>query len=390
MTSSHFTADHLAHARALLQRFPLVDGHNDLAYVVWKNKAAKGDIAAFDLERVHEGYDTDIPRLLQGLVGAQVFAAFLPTSTPNPLAARFDVIDVVLQLEQRYPHVFQPVRRAADIVTAHAAGKIGSIIGVESLVGIEGSMAQLRALHALGVRIVTLCHNESLPIIDSATDHPIHQGLSELGRHTIAEMNRLGLIVDLAHASSQAQRDAIAASQAPVVISHANAAALCDHPRNVVDDVLDQIKTKAGVVMATFVPAFLSQPSYDWLKPLYDGMGKVKAGADRGDLIGAHERSHGSWPKSTRAQVADHIEYMAGRMGVDHVGIGSDYYGGPVPVGLEDVSKMPELIADLVARGWSDDALAKLCGGNFLRVFTAVEATAAVAPPDAVAPPHLG
>lgn len=365
----------LARARDLLTRTPLVDGHNDFAFVVWSDREARGDVAVFGPERHLPRYDTDIPRLREGGVGAQVFAAFLPTSVNDPFRSRLEVIDVVLQLEQRYPETFLPARRAEDVIRAAAGNRIASIIAIESTVGMGEDLWQLRLWHALGVRLITLCHNETLDCLDSATDAPRHHGLGPTGRPIIAAMNRLGLIVDLAHASEAAQLAAIEASEAPVVISHANARTLCPHPRNATDAVLDALAARDGLIMATFVPAFLSRASYEWLLPLYDGHGKLRGG-EAARALREREAAAGPWPKSSLFDVADHIEYIANRIGIDHVGIGSDFYGGPVPVGLEDVSCFPSLLAELIRRGWGDDALVKLAGGNFLRVWRAVEVVA--------------
>jgi membrane dipeptidase len=361
----------LDRAHALLARFPLVDAHNDLPYVI--RRRTGGDVPAFGLERRQQRGDTDIPRLREGRVAAQFFAAFVPTDMANPGTVTLEQIDIAREIAAAHPEAFLPGRRAADVARARRLGRIASFITVESCVGLEGSLAPLRIWHAAGVRLVTLCHNETLDWIDSATDPARHGGMTDFGRAVVAELNRLGIIVDLAHTSHAAQHAILDVAEAPVVFSHGNAFALCDHPRNIKDDILDRLRASGGLAMATFVPTFINQQSYDWVRPLQNGHGKAPPTQDVDAAIAESSRRRGPWPRATLAQLCDHIEYMAARIGHRHLGIGSDFYGGPVPDGLEDVSRFPHLFAELIRRGWGDDALAGLAGGNFLRVFRAVE-----------------
>jgi membrane dipeptidase len=230
----------LAKANELLARFGLFDGHNDLPFVI--RRQTDGDVSAYGLDRVHQESDTDIPRLREGRVAAQVFAAFVPTSVPDPARFTLEQIAIALDIETVHGDVFVPARKAADIARARRAGKIASVISVESGVGLGNSLSPLRVWHAAGVRILTLCHNETLDWVDSATDAPRHDGITDFGRAVIAECNRLGVMIDLAHASPKAQHAALDAAKAPLLWSHSNAFALCDHPRNVPDDVLDRVK----------------------------------------------------------------------------------------------------------------------------------------------------
>ena len=365
--------DSLAHALHLLEKLPLVDGHNDLPWVIRADRAARGDVRAYDLTRVHQETDTDIPRLREGRVSAQFFAAYLPTNIANPGRVTLEQIDVVLQMEAAHPDVFLPARRASDIARAKRLGKIACFITVEGGVGLENSLAPLRVWNAAGVRLMTLCHNETLDWVDSATDEKRHGGLTGFGRAVVSELNRLGMIVDSAHVSHAAMRQVLDVSAAPVVMSHSNATTLCNHPRNVPDDVLKRLKGNGGLIMATFVPAFISQRNRDWWKPLQDSFGKAVAGLDVHNEVPVHERQRGERPRATLEQCCDHIDYLAQTAGIDHVGIGSDFYGGPSPLGLENVSRFPHLLAELVARGWSDASIAKIASGNFTRMFKAVE-----------------
>lgn len=361
---------HLNAANALLDRVSLIDGHNDLPYVVWTS-AANGDARLWDAARIHPESDTDIPRLVAGKVGTQVFTAFIPTLVPDPLRARLEVIDVMLQLEQLHPETFLPVLAPDDIGAAKKAGRIGLFKAVEGLVGVD-RVGHLRLFHAMGIRLVTLCHNETLPFIDSATDRPGATPLSAFGAEIIAEMERLGLVIDLAHVSAPAQHAVMDVAKGPVIISHANARALCDHPRNAPDDVIRRIADGGGVVMPTFVPAFLQQDIYDRLKPIMDGMGKMKEGLDKAAYKEAKKAAFSLFVRDGIDLICDHLDHMRNLAGADALGIGSDFYGGPNPPGLEDATRFPYLFAALIRRGWKTGDLEKLAGGNFERVWRQV------------------
>ena len=364
----------LAAAREVLRRAPLIDGHNDLAWVIRVDQGARGDVVAYDLTRVHERADTDIPRLREGMVGAQFWAAFQPTSAPHPARTALEQIDLIRRIEEAHPDVFLPARRAADYAQAKSSGKIASFIAVEGGVGLENSLSPLRIWRAAGVRLMTLCHNETLDWVDSATDAPRNGGLNAFGRAVVGELNRLGIVIDLAHTSHDAMRRALDVTEAPVAISHSNAFSLCDHPRNAPDDVLKRLKTNGGLVMATFVPGFVSQRLRDWLRWSRDAYGKAPLAADPKAQLAELETRHGEAPKANLGEVADHVVRLVETAGVDHVGIGSDYFGGASPVGLEDVSRFPHLFAELVRRGFSGRDLEKMSSGNMLRVLRRVEA----------------
>jgi membrane dipeptidase len=364
-------------ALALLDRVPLIDGHNDLPWVV-RTLGGMNDLAGFDLARLHPETDTDIPRLKAGKIGAQVLAAYLPTTIAHPATVTLEQVDLILRIEEMHPDVFHPCRKADDVAKAHKAGKIGSIVAVEGTVGLEGSLAPLRVWHKLGVRLVTLCHNETLPWVDSATDAPsgLHGGLSEFGVAMIAEMNRLGLIVDIAHVAPHAMHKVLDVAKAPLLVSHSCAATLCAHPRNTPDDVLDRLPASGSVMMATFVPEFLNPASWNVVKGYKDQWGKNRSGIARADLVTARKACISDWDKDGIAYLCDHLAYLRDRIGEDHIGLGSDFYGGPNPPGLEDVAKYPNLIAELFRRGWSETQLSKLINGNVLRVWRAVEKAA--------------
>jgi membrane dipeptidase len=363
----------LARARALLKKVPLFDGHNDLPWVIRTDREARGDVKAFDLSRVRQRGDTDIPRLREGLVGAQFWAAFQPTNAPHPARTALEQIDLIRRMEEAYPETFFPARRAGDVARAKRAGKIASFIAVEGGVGLEEALAPLRVWRAAGARLMTLCHNESLSWIDSATDAPRAGGLNAFGRAVISELNRLGIVVDCAHVSHEAMRQVLDVAEAPIALSHSNAFALCDHPRNAPDDVLKRLKDNGGLVMATFVPGFISQALRDFLAGSRDKYGKAPVGVDPKEALAAVEAKKGPAPRATLEELADHIVYLVETAGVDYVGIGSDFFGGPQPLGLESVACFPALFAELFRRGFNEEALAKIASGNFLRVLRAVE-----------------
>jgi membrane dipeptidase len=363
----------LSVAQAILSRVPLFDGHNDLPWVIRADRAARGDVLAYDLSRVHEGADTDIPRLREGMVGAQFWAAFQPTNAPHPARTTMEQIDLIRRIEEAHPDVFLPARQASDYARAKARGKIASFIAVEGGVGLENSLSPLRIWHAAGVRLMTLCHNESLDWVDSATDTPRIGGLNAFGRAVIGELNRLGIVIDLAHTSHEAMRRVLDVTEAPVALSHSNAFSLCDHPRNTPDDVLRRLKANGGIVMATFVPGFVSQRLRDWLRRSRDAYGKAPLAADPKAQFSELEAKHGAAPKATLIDVADHIVRLVETAGMSQVGIGSDYFGGASPVGLESVGRFPHLFAELVRRGFSERDLEKLSSSNVLRVLRRVE-----------------
>lgn len=353
----------------MLRKAPLIDGHNDLPWVV--RKASRGDLAAYDLTKVHPETDTDIPRLKAGMVNVQVMAAFLPSEIPNPATVTLEQIDLIRRMEAMHADVFLPIRRATDISAAKRKGKIGSLISVEGTVGCEGSLAPIRMWHQLGVRLVTLCHNGSLPWVDSSTDVSKANGISNFGHELVAELNRLGIIIDLSHASHKAALAVTRLSRAPVVLSHSNAFALCPHPRNASDELITAVAASGGIAMATFVPPFINAD-------LWRRIEKAKRAywpkADPAVIPALDDPpDFGPLPQATLAQFCEHVEYLIKLAGPDHVGIGGDFYGGPVPVGLEDASVYPALFAELIRRGHGEHILSRIAGANFLRVMRKVE-----------------
>jgi membrane dipeptidase len=369
----------LAHARALLAKTILIDGHNDLLWAIHETKSAAMDLDAFDLAGGAPG-DTDIPRLRAGGVGAQIWSVYVPGESKDGRYARLQLeqIDLARRMIAKYPKDLALCLTAADIERAHRAGRIGSLLGMEGGHALEDSLGVLRAYYALGVRSMTLTHNVTLPWADAASDEPRHDGLTAFGREVVKEMNRLGMMVDLSHVSTKVMADALDASEAPVIFSHSCAKALADHARNVPDDILRRLPRNGGVIMVTFVPLFASGASAAWWGPVWAEVLVNPTQSNLERVRAQRVKDAGPEPKATIADVADQIEHVRKIAGVDHVGIGGDYPAtAGAPAGLEDVSGYPLLFAELIRRGWSDADLAKLAGGNALRVMRRVESVAA-------------
>jgi len=366
-------------ARALLGRHPLVDGHNDLA---WELREARSqDLGVTDLTAPVGFTQTDLPRLAEGGVGAQFWSVYVPVSLAGEaaVAATLEQIDFVHRMAGRYPDRLELALTAADVERAFAAGRVASLIGAEGGHSIACSLGVLRALGRLGVRYLTLTHNANVPWADSATDVPAAGGLTVFGRQVVAEMQRLGMLVDLSHTAPATMRDAFDAAEAPVIYSHSSARALCDHPRNVPDEMLARLARNNGVCMVTFVPAFVSQPCREWHLGLDSEL--KRCGLDPWDQASRAAREEyarsNPAPRATLAQVADHVEHVREVAGIDHVGIGGDFDGTEdLPDGLADVSCYPALIAELLARGWSERDCALLAGGNVLRAMREAESAA--------------
>ena len=363
--------------RAMLSRFPLIDGHNDLPWEL--RDRFGGDTAAADLAGTH----TDIRRLVAGGVGGQFWSVFVPARMAGDAAvtAVLEQIDLVHRMVRRYPSRFQLALTAGDVDEAFAAGKIASLLGAEGGHCIAGSLGVLRSLYALGVRYLTLTHNSNVGWADSATDEPDTGGLSDFGREVVAEMQRLGMLVDLSHVAPSTMHAALDVARAPVIFSHSSARALCDNPRNVPDDVLTRLAANGGVCMVTFVAHFVSQECTDWLAGLRAEA--VRRGLDPRDLSALFsikdewEAGH-PLPPATLAQVADHVEHVRSVAGIEHVGIGGDFDGTTdLPAGLHDVSRYPALFTELRRRGWSEPDLKGLAGANILRALRAAESFAA-------------
>ncbi len=389
--------EYAARVQRVLREVPLIDGHNDLPWEI--RSRYHSDLTAVDLladtrslvppPPATVAMMTDIPRLRAGGMGGQFWSVWIPVDIKGPEAVQttMEQIDLVKRMAARYPADFAMAYTAADVERIHKAHQIACLIGIEGGHQINNSLAVLRQMYALGARYMTLTHTSNTEWADSATDAPAHHGLTPFGEQVIHEMNRLGMLVDLSHVSPETMRAALAVTAAPVIFSHSSARALVDHPRNVPDDVLRSVAQNGGVVMANFVPGYICAECAHWVadraaektrysSPPYSGLyiGQPERAAE---ALAAWEQAHPR-PVASLAQVADHIEQIRKVAGIDHVGIGSDFDGiDQTPAGLEDVSRYPALFAELMRRGWSDADIAKLAGGNVLRVMAATERVAA-------------
>jgi membrane dipeptidase len=353
---------HLETARRVLSTTPLFDGHNDLPWAIRQASRAPRDVAAYGLRGRTAGH-TDIPRLREGMVGAQFWSVYIPPRAIEEGAAKVQLeqIDIARQIFDRYPDVFQETLTSAEVMPAFRAGRIASVMGMEGGHAIENSLGALRAFYELGARYMTLTHSDNTDWADAATAIPRHNGLTEFGKEVVREMNWLGMLVDLSHTAPATMHAAIDVSRAPVIFSHSSARGVTDVPRNVPDDVLRRLPQNGGVVMITFVPAFINRDVAEW--------GRLGEAGRRGRPA----------PQATMDDVIRHIEHVRRVAGIDHVGIGADYDGiTEVPVGLEDVSTYPALFAELSRRGWSEEDLRKLAGENILRAWAEAERVSSV------------
>ncbi|MBL1090440.1 MULTISPECIES: dipeptidase [Streptomyces] len=366
-------------ARDLLSRWPVIDGHNDLPWALREQvryDLDRRDLATDQSATLH----TDLPRLRAGGVGAQFWSVYVRADYAGDTAvsATLEQIDAVRQMVARHPEALRLAHTADDIEAARAEGRIASLMGAEGGHSINNSLATLRTLHQLGVRYMTLTHNDTIDWADSATDEPRHNGLSAFGEEVVREMNRCGMLVDLSHVSADTMRDALRVSTAPVIFSHSSARAVCDHPRNVPDDVLAQLPANGGIAMATFVPKFVLPEAVEWTRRADEnmrahGLHHLDTTEEGMAVHRAFEAAHPR-PRATAATVADHLDHMREVAGVDHIGIGGDFDGTAfTPDDLADVAGYPNLIAELLDRNWSEADLAKLTWQNAVRTLRAAE-----------------
>ena len=388
--------DYRARVLRVLEQTPLIDGHNDLAWEIrdrYKSRLAaidlKTDTSKLPVQPDMAPLMTDIVRLRAGHVGGQFWSVWVPVDVKGAEAVQMTLeqIDLVKRMAARYPADLEIAYTAADVRRIHRAGKIASLIGIEGGHQIDNSLAVLRQMYDLGARYMTLTHSRNTGWADSATDAPHHHGLAPFGEEVVREMNRLGMLVDLSHVSPDTMRTALRVSTAPVIFSHSSARALVDHPRDVPDDVLKLVAANGGVVMVNFATGYVSDAVNRWEADRAAELARYDSPPFGGLYIGqpdrakaalaAWEREHPK-PEATLAQVADHIEHIRQVAGIDHVGLGSDFDGIPeTPRGLEGVDKYPDLLIELMRRGWSDGDVAKLAGANVLRVMADCEHVAA-------------
>jgi len=373
----------ITRAREILRSAPLIDGHNDTPGQY--RGRVDNRISELDLSRSTADLEpfmhTDIPRLRLGGVGGQFWSVYIPASDtgsrPGDVKRVVEQIDVVKRLCRAYPEHLAMAYTAADIERIAAGGRIASLIGMEGGQSIEASLGTLRQLYDLGARYMTLTHSLNTEWADSATDEREFGGLTEFGEEVVREMNRLGMLVDLSHVSAETMHDALDVTEAPVIFSHSSARGVCDHPRNVPDDVLTRVRENRGVVMVTFVPTYISEDLRLWVETYRAERDRLREdGVDDDALDEALDayRDANPAPEATISDVADHIDHIRNIAGVESIGIGGDYDGiGSLPVGLEDVSTYPALFAELLRRGYTEEACRAIAGQNVLRVMREAE-----------------
>lgn len=378
------TAQERARVERILRRTPLIDGHNDLPWALRSDHGGEIVDLTADTRQLAPPLHTDIARLRAGGVGAQFWSVYVPASLKGLEATEAvrEQIDLTRRIIARYPRVFEYAESADDIVRIHRAGRIASMFGMEGGEAINNNLALLREFRASGVLYMTLTHSTTIDWVDSATDAPRHDGLSEFGIEVVREMNRIGMLVDLSHVSAEAMRDAIAASEAPVIFSHSSAFAIAAHPRNVPDDVLRLVRDNGGVVMVNFTSPFVSEEFRRWSAQRSGKQAEFRA-LNPGDTPVA-DRLLQEWteanppPRVTPSAIADHVEHIARVAGRAHVGLGADYDGVTyLPEGMEGVDGYTPLFVELMRRGWNDADLAALAGGNLLRALRQAERVAA-------------
>jgi membrane dipeptidase len=381
-----------ATAAAALEAAPVFDGHNDAPGQLRSRE--NNQINDFDFTDTMDEHDhvggadgamhTDLTRLKAGKVGAQFWSVYVPHNANEAAAVQqtIEQIDVTRRLIARNPDTMRYALTADDVESAMREGKIASLLGMEGGYSIGSSLAVLRQFHAMGARYMTLTHNFNIPWADSATDAPLHGGLTDFGKDVVREMNRLGMLVDLSHVSEDTMMDALDVARAPVIFSHSGARAVTPHPRNVPDAVLARLPENGGVVMVVALPRFINEDIRQWdarragelarLKTVHLG-NPAAATAAMDKWLAANPE-----PKSTIKDMADHIDHIRKIAGIEAIGIGGDYDGMPIgPVGMEDVRGYPALFAELARRGYSQAELEMIASRNILRVMRAAEAYAA-------------
>ncbi|MGD9633724.1 MAG: dipeptidase, partial [Pirellulales bacterium] len=343
---------------------------------------AGGDFSTLDISAPQKSLQTDIPRLRQGGLGAQFWSVWVPVDLGykgEALATTLEQIELVKRMIARYPDTFELALSTGDIERIHRQGKIASLIGVEGGHCIQESLAALEKLYDLGARYMTLTHTDTLSWADSGTDDAKNGGLTPFGEEVVRTMNRLGMLVDISHVSADTMHDTLDVSAVPVIFSHSSARAVADHPRNVPDDVLKRIHEKDGVVMVNFFSGFIVPSA---VKASLDGM-RYEQMLRRTDPSSVEDkmaqwRAKNSYSRGTIHDLLDHIEHIAEVAGVEHVGLGSDYDGISVlPLQLDDVSSYPYITQGLLDRGYTDEQIQGILGGNLMRVFGKAEAYAA-------------
>jgi membrane dipeptidase len=365
-------------ASALHRRAIVVDTHDDTTQrLIFDTK--------FDVGARHADGSIDIPRMREGGLDALFFSIWITGDVTGPTAVKraLQQIDAVREAVRTHSRELALATTAADVRRAAAAGRIAALMGVEGGHMLDEDLGVLRNFAALGVRYLTLTHSLNTTWADSSGDTPAHNGLTAFGRDVVRELNRLGVMVDLSHVADKTFYDALETTRAPVLLSHSSMRAIANHPRNITDDMLRALAKNGGVVMINYNAAFLSEEyrvatsTPEW-RARFESIDKTCAGNEVCAILGRQRTAHeamraGRLPTVGWEKIIEHIDHAAKIAGVDHVGLGSDFDGAVMPLGLEDASKLPTITSALLAKAYSEADVRKILGGNLLRVMEHVE-----------------
>jgi membrane dipeptidase len=375
-----------ARAKQLHDRAIVVDSHDDTTQRLLFDKT-------FDISVRHKDGNIDVPRMREGGLDALFFSIWVPSDVTGPPAVKraLDLIDCVREAARLHPNDLMLATTAADVRKAAAEHKIAALMGMEGGHMIDDDVRLLRVYAALGVRYLTLTHFKNNNWADSSTDTPAHNGLTALGKDIVRELNRLGMMVDISHVADKTFWDVIETTKAPVIASHSSARSIANHPRNMTDDMMRALAKNGGVVMINYHAGFLSEEfrvasekkSGNVVEAMA-AMSKRCGGNEAGTTLESERIDHeamakGELPKVTWEKIVDHIDHAVKVAGADHVGLGSDFDGATMPLGMEDASKLPKITDALLKKGYSDGDIEKILGGNILRVMEQVERVAAEA-----------
>jgi membrane dipeptidase len=369
-----------AHARALHFGSIVIDTHDDTTQRLLDPH--------FNLDARHTDGQIDIPRMKAGGLDGIFFSIWMPGTITGPTAVEkaLDMIDAVREQARLHPNDIMLARTAADVRRAFAEHKIAALMGVEGGHMIGDDLAVLDTFAALGVRYMTLTHTVNTDWADSANDKSVHNGLTEFGKQVVLRMNRDGIMIDISHTADKTFYDAIATSKAPIIASHSSCRALCNVPRNMTDDMIRTLAAHGGVIQINYHVGFLSQDYVNYNnahpeigKKIQDEVNaKCKPGDEACSIMTEDELIHkamldGTLPRVNWTKIVDHIDHAVKIGGIDHVGLGSDYDGSDMPIGMEDVTHLPEITQALLDRGYSDADIKKILGENTLRVMAECE-----------------
>jgi membrane dipeptidase len=370
-------------ARQLHDRVIVVDTHDDTTQRLVFDKT-------FDIAARNKDGNIDIPRMKEGGLDAIFFSIWVPSDVTGPPAVKraLDQIDAVREAARLHPDQLLLATTAADIRRAAAEHRIAALMGMEGGHMIDDDMRLLRDYAALGVRYMTLTHFKNNNWADSSTDKPARNGLTAFGKDVVREMNRLGMMVDISHVADKTFYDALSVTTAPVIASHSSCRAIANHPRNMTDDMLRALAKNGGVIMINYHAGFLSEEfrvasekRSGTIVAAMAAMSKRCGGNEacttmESDRIDHEAMIKGDLPKVMWDKIVEHIDHAAKIAGADHVGLGSDFDGATMPLGMEDASKLPKITEALLKKGYAEQDVEKILGGNILRVMEQVERAA--------------